>query len=340
MADARCELAADAKVGAMDAASLAAAAAALAERLPAATPGSAVAFAFDRDLAAFAVALLAVWQRGHTAVLPASARRRHVGPALARPDVVLLVHDTGAGAGIDVARSLGDLHGAAAARTPLAGPLLALAPDGSATTVTAPDLDGRIRQTIAELQLRPGLRVANLCPPALAPALVPGLLAPLAAGASLGRDAAAADLVIAPRGATIAGAVRVVSIDLPAEPPPPAVSHAPLAFAAVTPADGEGARYRAAVPTDFFGFAGHFPGYPVLSGAVQLHELVLPCVRAVLGDGIAVAAFHDLKFLARIAPGDTVEVALRPSAGRCDFTITRGDVRCSTGRVALAAGTP
>ena len=345
MAEPRCELAADARVGAMDAAALARAANALAQRLPAPTPGSAVAFAFDRDLAACATALLAVWQRGHTALLPASARRRHVGPALARPEVALLVHDTGAGAGLDVARFLVEHphDGGAAVPLALAGPMIDLPPDGGVAAVAADRLADRIRRTIAELQLRPGLRVANLCPPALAPALVSGLLAPLAAGAIVHGHAGAADLVVAPRGAPIppaAAGTRVVAIDAPPEPPAAPVSRAPLTFAAVTPTDSEGARYRAAVPIDFFGFAGHFPGYPVLSGAVQLHELVLPCLRAVLGDTFAVTAFHDLKFLARIAPGDTVEVALRPAAGRCDFTITRGDVRCSTGRAVLAEGTP
>jgi 3-hydroxymyristoyl/3-hydroxydecanoyl-(acyl carrier protein) dehydratase len=95
--------------------------------------------------------------------------------------------------------------------------------------------------------------------------------------------------------------------------------------------------FRTKVPADFFGFEGHFPPYPVLSGAVQLHELVLPCVRAEIGEGVETAGFQDLKFLARIAPGDTVVVAVRRDhvRGTCDFEITRGTVKCSTGRVLL-----
>ena len=35
------------------------------------------------------------------------------------------------------------------------------------------------------------------------------------------------------------------------------------------------------IPEDYVYFEGHFRGYPVLAGVVQLHELVLPSVRQV-----------------------------------------------------------
>ena len=100
---------------------------------------------------------------------------------------------------------------------------------------------------------------------------------------------------------------------------------------------GDEARFRTQVPADFFAFDGHFPGYPVLSGAVQLHELVLPCLREVLGPRCEATAFSDMKFLARIAPGDFVDVTLRWGEQRthAEFEITRGGVRCSAGRVVL-----
>jgi len=102
---------------------------------------------------------------------------------------------------------------------------------------------------------------------------------------------------------------------------------------------GDGARFHTQVPADFFAFDGHFPGYPVLSGAVQLHELVLPCLRAALGAPCEAMAFLDMKFLARIAPGDTVDVTLRWSDQQthAEFEITRDGVRCSAGRVVLRA---
>ncbi|HEX5050130.1 MAG TPA: hypothetical protein VFZ65_00030 [Planctomycetota bacterium] len=101
------------------------------------------------------------------------------------------------------------------------------------------------------------------------------------------------------------------------------------------------ARFRTRVPHDFFAFAGHFPTYPVLSGAAQLHELVLPCLRLALGDGIVTTAFHDLKFLSRIGPGDTVEIAVSsPNGAVVDFEILRDGVRCSSGRVTLLEEVP
>ncbi|HEU4420288.1 MAG TPA: hypothetical protein VFT55_15230, partial [Planctomycetota bacterium] len=100
---------------------------------------------------------------------------------------------------------------------------------------------------------------------------------------------------------------------------------------------GDAARFRTQVPADFFAFDGHFPGYPVLSGAVQLHELVQPCLAAALGARCEASAFLDMKFLARIAPGDTVDVMLRWDDQRTqlEFEITRDGVRCSAGRVVL-----
>ena len=104
-----------------------------------------------------------------------------------------------------------------------------------------------------------------------------------------------------------------------------------------TAVTGDGARFRTQVPADFFAFDGHFPGYPVMSGAVQLHELVLPCLRTALGARCEATAFADMKFLARIAPGDTVDVTLRWGEQRtnAEFEITRDGVRCSAGRVVL-----
>jgi 3-hydroxyacyl-[acyl-carrier-protein] dehydratase len=336
-------VAASGRVHALDAVDLRRAVARLAARLPVPTPGSHVVFAFDRDLAAFAVALLAVWQRGHAVALPASARRRHVGPVMERQEVVALVHDTGAGLGIDVARLLAEKDvdaGDTSTALRLTGPLTVFAPDGSMQRRTAAALDTEIVQAIADLALQPGTRVADLCPPSSAGALVPGLLAPLAAGATVTSDAAGASVLVVPAAiaAPYRAGTRTIVITDPPDVPPPAPAYHALAFAAVPRTNSEGARFRTTVPHDFFGFAGHFPGYPVLSGAVQLHELVLPCLRAAVGT-VTITAFQDLKFLARIAPGDTIELLLRrdEARGTCEFEIVRGTVRCSAGRAVLRA---
>jgi hypothetical protein len=441
----------------------------VAELLPASTPGSVVAFAFERDRTAFVAALLGVWARGHCAALPENARRRCVAPVLARPDVRLLVHDTGAGTGLDVARLLAERPATDAAETPLPlhGALqVHVAHAGSAIAErrwSANELAAATAAAADRLALPAGACVWSAFRPASPHALLPGTLAPLRSGARVGGAplvgtevlaALGVHTLVAPasllrafarRGVRPSGLVQVVAGDEPLDPRTagrleaigvrnvPAPGEAPVderlgilhrllahdqvtdaavevvhfpdgphAFCAASapegaeealrqelpagmaatflfadplPRDpdgalapggllrlfgrdaagrapsqrllfcerrGEGERtFRTQVPADFFGFEGHFETYPVLSSAVQLHELVLPCVRAVLGD-VAAAAFHDLKFLARIAPGDTVDVAVRRDAAgtACDFEIRRGDVRCSTGRMLLRGAGP
>ena len=453
-------------------------AATVAAALPAAAPGSFVAFAFEHDRAAFAAALLGAWARGHGTALPADARRQSVVPAMSRPDVRVLVHDLGAGIGLDVAQLLAKppaaehtgvplhLHGELRAHTAPAGG------DSAERRWPASELMAACAATAEQLALPAGACVWNAFRPANPHALLPGLLAPLRCGARVaggplaGEEqlaallaAAGAHTLVAPASLVRAFARRpappalkqpalpalkqVVAADEPLDARTierlaaigvrnvPAASVAPgaddrrrldalhallahddvtdaaveviglpdgqHAFCVVaapdqleealrralptgTPATmlfvdrlprdpdgalhrtrllrlfgrdaggrapsnrllfrelrGDGARtFRTQVPGDFYGFEGHFEGYPVLSAAVQLHELVLPCVRAVLGE-VAAAGFQDLKFLARIAPVDTVDVTIRCDAARgtCDFEIRRGDVKCSTGRMSV-----
>jgi hypothetical protein len=103
-----------------------------------------------------------------------------------------------------------------------------------------------------------------------------------------------------------------------------------------------GWRGKAALPPEYCGFDGHFLGHPVLSGSVQLHDLVLPALRRALGRDATVREFLDLKFLARISPAETVDVTLEfgtTAAGDvATFVLGRGDVKCTTGRMLWTAG--
>ncbi|HTE06152.1 MAG TPA: hypothetical protein VK824_08150 [Planctomycetota bacterium] len=96
--------------------------------------------------------------------------------------------------------------------------------------------------------------------------------------------------------------------------------------------------FRTRLPLDYAYFSGHFPGEPVLAGVVQLHELVLPCVRRALPGLLPPKRLAGLKFLLRILPGDELDVTLRraPAAMRAevvsiDFEIARGGSVCATG---------
>lgn len=101
-------------------------------------------------------------------------------------------------------------------------------------------------------------------------------------------------------------------------------------------------RGKVTLPGDYAGFDGHFLGYPVLSGSVQLHDVVLRALRRATDRELVVREFADLKFLARIAPADTVEVTLEFGAdgATCTFVLARGDVKCTTGRVVWTATGP
>jgi acyl-CoA synthetase (AMP-forming)/AMP-acid ligase II/3-hydroxymyristoyl/3-hydroxydecanoyl-(acyl carrier protein) dehydratase len=97
------------------------------------------------------------------------------------------------------------------------------------------------------------------------------------------------------------------------------------------------------VPVDHPVFAGHFPGQPLLPGALILAEVMeavqrVPALAERLGSHpVLVAA----KFLAPVRPGSLLSIDLQPEAGAARGV--RFDVRCSgvvavTGRWAAAPG--
>ena len=99
-------------------------------------------------------------------------------------------------------------------------------------------------------------------------------------------------------------------------------------------------RFSATLPERYVMFQGHFPGYPVLAGAVQLTELVLPCVQRVRPGLRGLRELKGLKFTKRLAPGDPVTVVLRWTAqtdDRIDFEIRRDAVLCSSGKMRFGA---
>jgi 3-hydroxymyristoyl/3-hydroxydecanoyl-(acyl carrier protein) dehydratase len=99
------------------------------------------------------------------------------------------------------------------------------------------------------------------------------------------------------------------------------------------------ASVRVRVPPDYAFFDGHFPGYPVLAGAVQLHEFVLPCLRRVRGGRPAVRRIAGLKFPRRIRPGDAVEVRLawEPGGRGVEFELRVDGGVATHGRLELAS---
>ncbi len=118
-------------------------------------------------------------------------------------------------------------------------------------------------------------------------------------------------------GATAPGAEQVDAARLT---PPPPVWHVAA---------------QVSVPENYLGFSGHFDGYPVMAGVVQLHDLLMPLIAHHRPDLGHLRGLRRVKFLGRIGPGDSVEVKLgfpATDAG-CDFQISKDGSVCSAGRL-------
>jgi len=101
-------------------------------------------------------------------------------------------------------------------------------------------------------------------------------------------------------------------------------------------ADGDTVRLTREVPADHPAFPGHFPGQPLLPGALILSEVReamagVPALVARLGAQPTLAA---AKFLAPVGPDSTLCIELQPEAGATGGV--RFEVRC--GNVLAASG--
>ena len=91
------------------------------------------------------------------------------------------------------------------------------------------------------------------------------------------------------------------------------------------------------VPADHPVFVGHFPGQPLLPGALLVSEVMeaiarVPAMVARLGAHPTLAA---VKFLSPVRPGATVDIALHPESGAARgvrFEVRCGDVIAASGR--------
>ena len=90
---------------------------------------------------------------------------------------------------------------------------------------------------------------------------------------------------------------------------------------------------RLCIPADYAWFEGHFEGYPVLAGAVQLKEIILPSIRLAFPALGPVRSMNRVKFNQRILPGDelVVQLKLQPSTEVVAFAIDRDGDSCSSG---------
>jgi 3-hydroxymyristoyl/3-hydroxydecanoyl-(acyl carrier protein) dehydratase len=92
------------------------------------------------------------------------------------------------------------------------------------------------------------------------------------------------------------------------------------------------------VPKDLGCFSGHFPGHPVVPGALQL-DWVMDVAAELLDAPPRIAELESLKLPASLGPGDVFRIHVRSvSNNKIDFTISAEGVDYAKGRVRLAQG--
>jgi 3-hydroxymyristoyl/3-hydroxydecanoyl-(acyl carrier protein) dehydratase len=90
------------------------------------------------------------------------------------------------------------------------------------------------------------------------------------------------------------------------------------------------------VPKDLDCFSGHFPGHPVVPGALQL-DWAMDVVAELLDAPPRIAELESLKLRAPLGPGHVFRIHVRNVANdKIDFTISAEGVDYARGRVCLA----
>ncbi len=109
---------------------------------------------------------------------------------------------------------------------------------------------------------------------------------------------------------------------------------------AIELADGTGQR-SFQFTEDFVGFAGHFPGYPILPAVLQilLAQLV---AEQIVGKPLQFLALERAKFTQQLRPGDQIQVKVTPRQKtlqlHCTCELWLAESRASSFALLLAEG--
>ena len=87
------------------------------------------------------------------------------------------------------------------------------------------------------------------------------------------------------------------------------------------------------VPADHPSIKGHFPGNPVVPGALLL-GLVEQCIEEHWKSSV-VSNWDNIKFLHPLVPGGEIAIRLTSSDDKFTFVCLAGDVEISRGRFSL-----
>ncbi|MGA8259601.1 MAG: hypothetical protein WB783_05245 [Arenicellales bacterium] len=88
------------------------------------------------------------------------------------------------------------------------------------------------------------------------------------------------------------------------------------------------------VPPDHSAFAGHFPGIPILPGAVLL-DVALQAIAEATGTALDICDVLSVKFLSPASPGDELTIRHTLSgSGTIRFDIATGTRKIASGSIA------
>lgn len=91
-------------------------------------------------------------------------------------------------------------------------------------------------------------------------------------------------------------------------------------------------RLRLRIPEQLRYFPGHFPGFPILPGVVQI-DWAIHYGRDLLGINGEFAGMENIKFLAILQPHDHVFLDLNWLGTKLDFLYSNHEKRYSNGRI-------
>lgn len=84
---------------------------------------------------------------------------------------------------------------------------------------------------------------------------------------------------------------------------------------------------------DFLGFAGHFPGFPVLPAVVQVLVAQM-VVEATAGQSLRLTALDNAKFLIQLHPQEVISVCCRQKRVTAGATLYEGTLHVAAGLAA------
>ena len=103
--------------------------------------------------------------------------------------------------------------------------------------------------------------------------------------------------------------------------------------------DGEGdaRRFEVEIRADLPWFRGHFDGFPILPGVVQLELIVVAQIRRSWPELGAVRRLTRVKFRRPVRPGQTLVLALSRAGAAVTYSLSRGGEVVSSGTLELQA---